>query len=110
MLVSPPSAAVALGLQTDLTAEQPAVLVSPKPNTPVPLYLRPAPNQQNVGYGPDGGSVTVLEQAGDYFGGSDPQTTWNHIRLDSPPYTEGWLEGKYLSFQAGALASEQNSE
>ena len=79
-------------------AEQPAVLVSPKQKTPVPIYLRPAPNQPNVGYGPDGAAVTVLEQAGDYFGDSDPQTTWNHIRLDSPPYTEGWLQGKYLSF------------
>ena len=88
----------ALGLSTEPMAEQPAVLVSPKQKTPVPIYLRPAPNQPNVGYGPDGAAVTVLEQAGDYFGDSDPQTTWNHIRLDSPPYTEGWLQGKYLSF------------
>ncbi|MEM6350114.1 MAG: hypothetical protein AAF766_05065 [Cyanobacteria bacterium P01_D01_bin.14] len=77
--------------------EQPAVLISPRDNRPIPLFLRPAPNQPNVGYGFSGSVVTVLEQAGDYFGDADPKTTWNHIRLDDPPYTEGWVQGMFLS-------------
>lgn len=112
VLVSPtlalglPSGLADLSDLSDLAVEQSARLASPKANTPVPIYLRPAPNQPNVGYGPDGAVVTVIEQAADYFGEGNPQTTWNHIRLETPPYTEGWLQGRFLSFPGGASAPE----
>ena len=94
------SESVAQGLQTAQFIEKSAVLVGPKADSPVPLYLRPAANQPNVGYGINGSSVTVLEQVASFLPEADPDSAWNHIRLNDSPYTEGWIQGKFLSIEA----------
>ena len=50
-----------------------------------------------MGYGIGGQTVTVLEQVGDYLDFDDPSATWCHIRLDEKPFTEGWVQGKFLA-------------
>ena len=80
------------------TIDQPATLVSPQAKTTIPLYLRPAPNQPNVGYGINGDPVTVMEQLASFLPEADQDTAWNHIRLEHEPFTEGWVQGKFLSF------------
>ncbi len=78
--------------------DQPATLVGSKAKAPIPLYLRPAPNQPNVGYGISGDPVTVMEQLASFLPEADPTTAWNHVRLRQEPYTEGWVQGKFLAF------------
>lgn len=90
--------AVAIGLQDSQFTEQPATLVGPRADAPVPLYLRPAANQPNVGYGMAGSAVTVLEQVASFLPEADQDAAWNHIRLDDAPYTEGWVQGRFLLF------------
>ena len=80
--------------------ERSATLVSPRANGAIALYIRPAPNQQPVGYGMSGDAVTVTDQFGDYLMEDDPRATWSHIRLEKAPYTEGWLRGRFLSMQS----------
>ncbi|MGD1865934.1 MAG: hypothetical protein ACFB0D_15395 [Phormidesmis sp.] len=92
-------------LQSTPFEEQPATLVSPREGSAIPLYIRPAPNQQPVGYGISGDSVTITDQFGDYLMEDDPSATWSHIRLNNAPYTEGWLRGRFLSMDN----SEQDS-
>lgn len=75
---------------------QTATLTGPKADAPIPLSLRPAANQPNVGYGMNGDSVTVLEQLASFLPEADPSTTWNHVRLNEAPYTEGWVQGRFL--------------
>ncbi|ESA33365.1 hypothetical protein N836_22010 [Leptolyngbya sp. Heron Island J] len=70
--------------------------MGPKARAPIPIYLRPAPNQPNVGYGVNGDSVTIMEQLASFLPEADQSTAWNHIRLDNEPYTEGWVQGKFL--------------
>lgn len=93
--VQPPTLAVEqLG---NSTVDQTATLTGPREQAPIPLYLRPAANQPNVGYGISGDPVTVLEQLASFLPEADPNTTWNHVRLNTEPYTEGWVQGKFLS-------------
>ena len=94
-----PLSSRAAGLQSRETVEPSATLINPQTAAPIaiPIYLRPAPNQPNVGYGMTGDSVTVLEQLASFLPEADESTAWNHIRLDHEPYTEGWLQGKFLS-------------
>lgn len=87
----------AAGLQSNPSIEQPAILVGPRADAPIPLYLRPAANQPNVGYGQSGASVTVLEQVASFLPEADQDAAWNHIRLEDAPYTEGWVQGRFLS-------------
>lgn len=87
----------ATGLDTNQAIEQPATLVGPKADSPVPIYLRPAANQPNVGYGMNGSGVMVLEQLASFLPEADQASSWNHIRLDDAPYTEGWVQGRFLS-------------
>lgn len=84
-------------LQMPRFTERSATLVSPRENSAIALYIRPAPNQQPVGYGMSGDAVTVTDQFGDYLMEDDPSATWSRIRLEKPPYTEGWLRGRFLS-------------
>ncbi|MEO0706303.1 MAG: hypothetical protein AAF050_11645, partial [Cyanobacteria bacterium J06649_5] len=72
----------------------------------IALYIRPAPNQQPVGYGMSGDAVTITDQFGDYLMEDDPSATWSHIRLEKPPYTEGWLRGKFLLMPSADELSE----
>ncbi|NEQ53685.1 MAG: hypothetical protein F6K11_26725 [Leptolyngbya sp. SIO3F4] len=88
----------AIGFLGSQTVDQPATLVGPRAKAPIPIYLRPAPNQPNVGYGINGDSVTVLEQLASFLPEADQDTAWNHIRLEHEPFTEGWVQGKFLSF------------
>ncbi|MEL6488544.1 MAG: hypothetical protein AAFQ95_01165 [Cyanobacteria bacterium J06621_3] len=104
VFVSPVS--LALSLPTGQPIEKTATLIGPKENSPIPLYLRPAANQPNVGYGVNGSSVTVTEQISGYLPEADQNSAWNHIRLDSPPYTEGWVQGRFLSIPDAETASE----
>lgn len=89
----------AVALQDNQSINQAATLVGPREKSPIPIYLRPAPNQPNVGYGINGDAVTVTEQMASFLPEADPSTTWNHIRLDNEPYTEGWVQGKFLSLE-----------
>lgn len=84
-------------LSANSTTEQPAILVGPKEDAPIPLYLRPAANQPNVGYGMSGAAVTVLERVASFLPEADQDAAWNHIRLEDTPYTEGWVQGRFLS-------------
>ena len=95
-LVVFPKLSWAVELQGSQPIEKNATLVGPKARAPIPLYLRPAPNQPNVGYGVNGDSVTVMEQLASFLPEADQSTAWNHIRLDNEPYTEGWVQGKFL--------------
>lgn len=97
--ITAPATSWANGLQDTQFQEQPATLVGPRTDSAVALYIRPAPNQQPVGYGMSGDPVTVTDQFGDYLMEDDPSATWSHIRLEKPPYTEGWLRGKFLSME-----------
>jgi len=87
----------ATDFQANQPAEQFAALVGPKADAPIPLYLRPAANQPNVGYGMSGALVTVLEQVASFLPEADQDAAWNHIRLEDAPYTEGWVQGKFLT-------------
>lgn len=93
------SPALANNLPNGQFTEQPATLVGPQPDTPIPLYLRPAANQPNVGYGINGSAVTITEQVASFLPEADQNSAWNHIRLDQPPYTEGWVQGRFLELQ-----------
>ncbi|MGD1898517.1 MAG: hypothetical protein ACFB16_16365 [Phormidesmis sp.] len=96
-LITTPNFSAANGLQTAPFTEQPATLVGPRADSPIPIYLRPAANQPNVGYGVNGSAVTVLEQVASFLPEADQDTAWNHIRLDDAPYTEGWVQGRFLA-------------
>ena len=85
---------------------QPATLVGPQARAPIPIYLRPAPNQQSVGYGIHGDPITVLEQLASFLPEADESTAWNHIRLEHEPYTEGWIQGKFLVISDTELSLE----
>ena len=89
--------------------ERAATLVGPRDNYAIPFYIRPAPNQQPVGYGMSGDAVTVTDQFGDYLMEDDPSATWSHIRLEKAPYTEGWLRGRFLSMQSAEVPTENPS-
>lgn len=98
-----PAIAASASLQKESTAEQTATLIGPKADAPIPIYLRPAANQPNVGYGRNGDTVSVLEEFGDFLieenRVGDRAATWSHIRLENQPYTEGWVRGISLLFE-----------
>ena len=98
LLLSIAMPAMAIDLQDNQLTDQPATLVGPRADAPVPLYLRPAANQPSVGYGMAGSAVTVLEQVASFLPEADQDAAWNHIRLDDAPYTEGWVQGRFLLF------------
>ncbi|MGD1951208.1 MAG: hypothetical protein ACFB14_16380 [Leptolyngbyaceae cyanobacterium] len=86
----------AVELQGSQQIEQSATLVALRARAPIPIYLRPAPNQPNVGYGVNGDAVTVIERLASFWPEADESNAWNHIRLEHEPYTEGWVQGKFL--------------
>ena len=108
--VAIPSLSLLANLQASQFTEQPATLVGPRENSAIALYIRPAPNQQPVGYGMTGDAVTVTDQFGDYLMEDDPSATWSHIRLEKPPYTEGWLRGRFLAMQPAESLGQNQSE
>ena len=94
-----PAASEAADFLGSQRVNQPATLVGPRAKAPIPLYLRPAPNQPNVGYGINGDGVTVIEQLASFLPEANEDTAWNHIRLNHEPYTEGWVQGKFLAME-----------
>ena len=100
LAISQPAIAQTTSLLAEPTAEQMATLVGPKADAPIPIYLRPAANQPNVGYGRNGDRVSVLEEFGDFLMEGDRAATWSHIRLEDSPYTEGWVRGTSLVLEA----------
>jgi hypothetical protein len=72
---------------------QPAVLFAPDLDTKINVYPKPTLDLPRIGYGLGGDRVTVLEQIGTNEG-----DTWNHVRFDTPPNTEGWVQGNFISF------------
>ena len=96
LIMSLPMSAAAVELQGSQQIEQSATLVGPRAKAPIPIYLRPAPNQPNVGYGIRGDAVTVMERLASFLPEADESNAWNHIRLEHEPYTEGWVQGKFL--------------
>ncbi len=107
LLVTTPAIASPNNLLPAQAPEQPAILTGPKANAPIPIYLRPAANQPNVGYGTNGASVSITERAVGYFLDEDSSTIWNHIRLDAPPFTEGWVQGKFLTLPTSDMPNEK---
>ncbi|MGC1217358.1 MAG: SH3 domain-containing protein [Phormidesmis sp.] len=99
LIFTAPTASWAV-LQSSQFIERPATLIGPRADSPIPLYLRPAANQPSVGYGTNGSAVTVLEQIASFLPEADQAAAWNHVRLENPPYTEGWVQGRFLSFSA----------
>ncbi|MEL6471256.1 MAG: hypothetical protein AAFQ74_16140 [Cyanobacteria bacterium J06623_4] len=97
----------AAGLPGNSIVVQKATLTGPRAEAPIPLYLRPAANQPNVGYGVYGSSVTVLEQLASFLPEADQASTWNHIRLDEPPYTEGWVQGRFLALSQEPVSADE---
>ena len=97
ILISLPTTLQAASLSDSKVPEQPATLTGPRTDAPIPIYLRPAANQPNVGYGSNGDAVSILEEVGDYLMEGDRAATWSHIRLENAPYTEGWVRGTFLS-------------
>jgi hypothetical protein len=72
---------------------QPAMLIAPDLDAKINVYPKPTQNLQRIGYGLGGDRVTVLEQISTNEG-----YTWNHVRFDAPPNTEGWVQGNFISF------------
>lgn len=107
LVFSLPITSLGVGLSDAQDFEQTATLVSPRSDAPISIALRPAPNQPNVGYGISGHTVTVLEQVGDYLAFDDPNATWCHIRLEDKPYTEGWIQGKFLSISPPQTSTQE---
>ncbi|MEL6161256.1 MAG: hypothetical protein AAFQ40_04355 [Cyanobacteria bacterium J06623_5] len=107
--VSFTASGAATGLLGNPITEQKATLTGPRTEAPIPLYLRPAANQPNVGYGINGSSVTVLEQLASFLPEADQASTWNHIRLDEPPYTEGWVQGRFLAVSQSNYPEDSTS-
>ncbi|MEO1621538.1 MAG: hypothetical protein AAFU53_10975 [Cyanobacteria bacterium J06632_3] len=108
-LLAQPTMGWATGLQTGQFQERSATLIGPREDAPIALYIRPAPNQQPVGYGISGDPVTVFDQFGDFLMEDDPSATWSHIRLEKAPYTEGWLRGRFLSIQPEAPSADPSA-
>ncbi|MEM6254561.1 MAG: hypothetical protein AAF821_16725 [Cyanobacteria bacterium P01_D01_bin.156] len=96
VLVSLPDVAWAASNQA---LQQPATLIAPKPSYKIAIYPQPDQRKRRIAYGMGGDTVKVLEQVG-----SNQGITWNHIRFDNPPYTDGWVQEKFL------LLSQQDSE
>lgn len=98
--IASPKLLWAADLSGNSSVEQSITLTGPKTDAPIPIYLRPAANQPNVGYGMNGDAVSVLEEFGDYLMEGDRAATWSHIRLESSPYTEGWVRGTSLLLES----------
>jgi hypothetical protein len=72
---------------------QPAMLIAPDLETKINVYPKPTVDLPRIGYGLGGDRITVVEQIGTNEG-----YTWNHVRFDTPPNTEGWVQGNFISF------------
>ena len=87
------------------SVERPAALVSSKPNARIAIYLRPDEEENRVGYGIDGDSVTVIEQTSD-----NQNKVWNHIRFDNPPYAEGWVPETSVALKSAEAQKQRRQQ
>jgi hypothetical protein len=85
--------ALAAGNQSNQGSDRPAALTADSPNFEISVYPKPDPKLDRLGYGLAGDEVTILEQTGTNRGFS-----WYRVRFDNTSRTEGWIEGKYLTF------------
>ena len=108
-MITLPMLSWAVELQGSQQIEQSAPLVGLRAKAPIPIYLRPAPNQPNVGYGVNGDAVTVIEQLASFLPEADESSAWNHIRLEHEPYTEGWVQGKFLLMEKAGMQEYEES-
>jgi hypothetical protein len=76
-----------------------AALSADSPNFEISVYPQPDTKLDRLGYGLAGDEVTILEQMARNRGFS-----WYRVRFENPSSTEGWIEGKYLTF----LNSDRN--
>jgi hypothetical protein len=83
---------------------QPAMLIAPDLETKISVYPKPTLDLPRIGYGLGGDRITVVEQIGTNEG-----YTWNHIRFDTPPNTEGWVQGNFISFANPDLRSKDGN-
>jgi hypothetical protein len=77
--------------------DQPATLIGPEPDTQISIYPKPATRPGPMGYGISGDGVTVLEQVG-----SNQGITWDAVRFNNPPYTQGWVQAEFVSLPTAA--------
>ncbi|PSN18052.1 hypothetical protein C7271_14535 [filamentous cyanobacterium CCP5] len=101
-LVTAPALSWAADYGNNQPMQQSAYLIAPEPDTEIAVYLQPKADQQRVGYGMAGDAVTVLERVSD-----NQSLTWHHIRFANPPYGEGWVQGEFISAEAGQQTSSQ---
>jgi hypothetical protein len=83
---------------------QPAMLIAPDLETKISVYPKPTLDLPRIGYGSGGDRIAVLEQIG-----SNEGYTWNHVRFDIPPNTEGWVQGNFISFTNPHLRSKDGN-
>ena len=84
--------------------EQTARLIAPEPDDKITVYLRPEAGKAKVGYGVSGDTVTVLEQVSD-----NQSVIWHHIRFETPPYAEGWVQDSFVALRGLVGGQSQNS-
>ena len=107
-----PASGGAIGLpgqQTNAVAgnqgmEQTARLIAPEPDDKITVYLRPEAGKAKVGYGVSGDTVTILEQLSD-----NQSVIWHHIRFETPPYAEGWVQDSFVALRGLVGGQSQNS-
>lgn len=105
VLVALPTPGRAANNQGNQALQQSATLIAPKPSDKISIYPQPDRRKRRIGYGMGGDAVTVLEQVG-----SNQGVTWHHIRVDAPPYTNGWVQENFLLLlQPGTESKQQTS-
>jgi hypothetical protein len=85
--------ALAAGKQSNQGLDRLATLTADSPNFEISVYPQPDRKLDRLGYGLSGDTVTILEQMS-----VNRVFSWYRIRFDNPATTEGWIEGKYLTF------------
>ena len=71
--------------------DQPALLISSEPGTPLAIYPDPSREQAALGYGEVGDEILVLEKI--Y---SNQGNAWDRIRLLTSAQLEGWIADVYV--------------
>lgn len=105
VLVALPTPGWAANNQGNQALQQPATLIAPKPSDKISIYPQPDRRKRRIGYGMGGDAVTILEQVG-----SNQGVAWHHIRVDAPPYTDGWVQEKFLLLgQPGSESKQQTA-